>query len=104
MRLSLARTALALVVCATISSSCTETPISPIKPTPTPVVQKDAYAIDARISEIHYDNTGTDANEHVRVSFPVGTNITGWRVIPYNGNGGATYTPIVTLTSLTATT
>lgn len=49
------------------------------------------------INEIHYDNTGTDANEGVEIAGPAGTDLTGWQVIPYNGNGGATYTPVGTL-------
>jgi DNA/RNA endonuclease G (NUC1) len=44
-----------------------------------------------RISEFHYDNTGADADERVEVSAPAGTDLTGWRVILYNGSGGASY-------------
>ena len=44
-----------------------------------------------RISEIHYDNTGTDAGEAIEVSFPNGTNLTGWNIVLYNGSGGAVY-------------
>src|SRR5689334_24452494 len=44
-----------------------------------------------RISEIHYDNAGTDAGEAIEVSAPAGTDLTGWQVILYNGNGGASY-------------
>jgi DNA/RNA endonuclease G (NUC1) len=44
-----------------------------------------------RISEIHYDNTGTDAGEAIEVSFPAGTDITGWSIVLYNGSGGAVY-------------
>lgn len=44
-----------------------------------------------RISEFHYDNTGTDAGEKIEVSFPVGTDLTGWSIVLYNGSGGATY-------------
>jgi hypothetical protein len=52
---------------------------------------------DIRFSEIHYDNTGTDAGEAIEVSGPAGTDVSGWQVVLYNGNGGATYTPIMTL-------
>jgi hypothetical protein len=45
------------------------------------------------INELHYDNDGTDVAESVEVAGPAGTNLTGWRVVPYNGNGGVTYTP-----------
>lgn len=44
-----------------------------------------------RISEIHYDSTGTDAGERIEVSAPVGTSLSGWSIVLYNGNGGAAY-------------
>jgi DNA/RNA endonuclease G (NUC1) len=44
-----------------------------------------------RISEIHYDNAGTDAGEAIEISGPAGTNLTGYSLILYNGNGGAAY-------------
>jgi len=44
-----------------------------------------------RISEIHYDNTGTDAGEAIEISGPAGTDLTGWSIVLYNGNGGAAY-------------
>ena len=44
-----------------------------------------------RFAEIHYDNTGTDAGEAIEVSGPAGADVTGWQVILYNGNGGASY-------------
>jgi len=44
-----------------------------------------------RISEIHYDNTGADVGESVEVSAPAGTDLSGWRVVLYNGSGGASY-------------
>jgi len=44
-----------------------------------------------RISEIHYDNTGTDAGEAIEVAGPAGTDLTGWSLVLYNGNGGVSY-------------
>jgi DNA/RNA endonuclease G (NUC1) len=44
-----------------------------------------------RISELHYDNAGTDAGEAIEISGPAGTDLTGWQLILYNGNGGASY-------------
>jgi DNA/RNA endonuclease G (NUC1) len=44
-----------------------------------------------RISEIHYDNTGADVGEAIEISAPAGTDLTGWQVVLYNGNGGASY-------------
>ncbi|WP_127131589.1 ExeM/NucH family extracellular endonuclease [Georgenia sp. SYP-B2076] len=44
------------------------------------------------ISEIHYDNAGpADTGEAVEVQAPAGTDLTGWQLVRYNGNGGATY-------------
>jgi len=63
---------------------------------PHQVVQ--AYTTDSPIfiNEIHYDNDGTDANEAVEIAGPAGTDLTGWLLVPYNGNGGLQYssTPI----------
>ena len=43
-----------------------------------------------RISEFHYDNSGTDTGERVEISGPAGTDLTGWSVVFYNGsNPGA---------------
>jgi DNA/RNA endonuclease G (NUC1) len=50
-----------------------------------------ASAQDVRISEIHYDNSGTDVGEAIEISAPAGTDLTGWSVVLYNGSGGATY-------------
>ncbi|HEX6637624.1 MAG TPA: DNA/RNA non-specific endonuclease [Steroidobacteraceae bacterium] len=44
-----------------------------------------------RISEIHYDNVGTDTGESVEVSAPAGTDLTGWSLAFYNGANGETY-------------
>ncbi|MGA9595590.1 MAG: hypothetical protein WBV06_05515, partial [Acidimicrobiia bacterium] len=43
------------------------------------------------INEIHYDNTGSDSGEAVEVAGPAGTDLTGWSIVLYNGNGGASY-------------
>jgi uncharacterized repeat protein (TIGR01451 family) len=43
------------------------------------------------INEIHYDNAGTDSGEAIEVAGPAGTNLTGWTIVLYNGNGGAAY-------------
>lgn len=46
----------------------------------------------AFINEIHYDNTGNpDTNERIEVAGPAGTNLAGWTLVLYNGNGGASY-------------
>lgn len=49
------------------------------------------------INEIHYDNSGGDVNEGVEIAGPAGTDLTDWTIVLYNGNGGATYSPLTTL-------
>ncbi|GIJ29618.1 multifunctional nuclease/2',3'-cyclic-nucleotide 2'-phosphodiesterase/5'-nucleotidase/3'-nucleotidase [Micromonospora qiuiae] len=43
------------------------------------------------ISEIHYDNAGTDVGEAIEIEAPVGFDLTGWRIVLYNGGNGAAY-------------
>ncbi len=43
------------------------------------------------LSEIHYDNVGTDTGEALEIEAPVGFDLTGWQLALYNGNGNATY-------------
>jgi len=43
------------------------------------------------INELHYDNDGGDAGEFVEVAGPIGTELTGFSLVLYNGNGGAVY-------------
>ncbi|MBW8745441.1 MAG: hypothetical protein JF628_14085, partial [Sphingomonas sp.] len=43
------------------------------------------------INEIHYDNIGTDTGEKVEIAGPAGTDLGGWTVVAYNGNGGVVY-------------
>lgn len=43
------------------------------------------------ISEIHYDNGGTDTGEMVEVHLPPGTTSAGLSVVLYNGSNGAVY-------------
>jgi DNA/RNA endonuclease G (NUC1) len=66
-----------------------------VGPSRAPALQADVtVATDlpaVRISEIHYDNTGTDAGEAIEISGPAGTDLTGWRIVLHNGSGGAAY-------------
>ena len=43
------------------------------------------------INEFHYDNTGADTGEFVEVTATAGTDLTGYSLVLYNGNGGAPY-------------
>jgi hypothetical protein len=53
-----------------------------------------AQAASVFINEIHYDNTGGDTGEAIEIAGPAGTNLTGWSLLLYNGNGGALYNTI----------
>ncbi|HEX6060220.1 MAG TPA: DNA/RNA non-specific endonuclease [Gemmatimonadaceae bacterium] len=44
-----------------------------------------------RFSEIHYDNFDVDVGETIEVEGPAGTDLAGWSIVLYNGNGGAPY-------------
>ncbi|ROT27950.1 ExeM/NucH family extracellular endonuclease [Micromonospora sp. HM5-17] len=48
-------------------------------------------AVSPFISEIHYDNAGTDTGEAIEVEAPAGYDLTGWQLVLYNGNNGAAY-------------
>jgi uncharacterized protein len=54
-------------------------------------VQEVVSLPDVHISEFHYDNASTDTGEMVEVYGPAGTDLTGWTIVLYNGNGGVTY-------------
>ncbi|GIM93446.1 ExeM/NucH family extracellular endonuclease [Paractinoplanes toevensis] len=48
----------------------------------------------AFISEIHYDNAGTDSGEAIEIQAPVGFDLSGWKIVLYNGDastGGGSY-------------
>ncbi len=54
-------------------------------------------ALTIWINEFHYDNDGTDSEEFIEIAGPAGTDLTGWSISLYNGNGAASYN-IVSLT------
>jgi len=43
------------------------------------------------ITEIHYDNEGTDVGEAIEVTGPTGMDLSGYSLLLYNGNGGTVY-------------
>ena len=47
------------------------------------------------VNEFHYDNEGADANEFIEIAGPAGTNLAGWQLSLYNGNGGTEYSTII---------
>lgn len=66
----------------------------PLDGVPTSTTIPSSPATSCWINEVHYDNTGTDVGEFVEVAGPAGTNLTGWTVVLYNGNGGGSYATI----------
>lgn len=50
-----------------------------------------AHATSVFINEIHYDNAGGDVGEFFEVAAPIGTDLTGWSVVFYNGSNGTSY-------------
>lgn len=44
-------------------------------------------AVTPHLSEIHYDNVGTDAGEAIEVAADPGADLSGWSVVLYNGEG-----------------
>jgi hypothetical protein len=50
----------------------------------------DACVANAWINELHYSNTGGDADEGVEIAAPAGTDLTGWTVVAYEGTDGTT--------------
>lgn len=50
-----------------------------------------AQATNVFINEIHYDNAGGDVGEFFEVAAPVGTDLSAWSVVFYNGSNGTTY-------------
>lgn len=49
---------------------------------------------DVFINELHYDNSGTDANERVEIIGNAGTSLSGWKVVLYNGGDRRAYQTI----------
>ena len=43
------------------------------------------------VNELHYDNRGVDLNEAVEIAGPAETDLTGWRLVLYNGSDGRDY-------------
>ena len=62
-----------------------------------PAVAAAAEPTRPYVSELHYDNDGTDEGEFVEVTLPPGTSVDGWSVVLYNGNGGGVYGTAETL-------
>lgn len=56
-------------------------------------VSQTAFSQAIFINEIHYDNAGGDVGEAIEIAGPSGTDASILTIVPYNGSGGASYTP-----------
>lgn len=61
----------------------------------------NAHAVSVFFNEIHYDNAGADTNEAIEIAGPVGTDLTGWSILLYSGNGRNVYNTINLTGSIT---
>ncbi|MGB5930045.1 MAG: endonuclease/exonuclease/phosphatase family protein, partial [Cyclobacteriaceae bacterium] len=46
------------------------------------------------VNELHYDNSGSDTGEGIEIAGTAGTDLTGYSLVLYNGNGGSVYNTI----------
>ncbi|MEZ6131872.1 MAG: choice-of-anchor I family protein [Planctomycetaceae bacterium] len=58
------------------------------------IIDDDAPAPVVWINEFHYDDDAGDLNEFVEVAGTAGTDLTGWTIVHYNGNGGGVISTI----------
>ncbi len=76
---------------ANVTVACTAIPTAPA------VIATDACdpagIVDGPvwINELHYDNVGGDVGEFIEVAGRTGTNLAGYTIFLYNGNGGGAY-------------
>ena len=76
------------IIRATAANGVSNTASVHVNPGPTP------SSSPVRFNEIHYDNIGTDTGEAIEVEGPAGTDVTGYSIVLYNGNGGVTYNSV----------
>ena len=77
------------IITATAPSGVSASSTITVSAAPPPPPPSDLPAV--RFSLLHYDNAGTDVNEALEVAGPAGTDLAGWSIVLYNGNGGASY-------------
>lgn len=54
-------------------------------------ISGSAMATPVFINELHYDNGGADAGEAIEIAGPVGSDLSGWQLVLYNGSSGVVY-------------
>ena len=55
------------------------------------LISSNLYGQTVFISEIHYDNSGSDVNEGFEITAPAGTDLSCFEIEFYNGSGGSNY-------------
>ena len=88
-----------LVLAMLLAACAGDAALSPVSPS-APRLAVSAAVGTVRISEIHYDNAGTDEGEAIEVTGPAGTDLTGWTLVRYNGSNSLPYTTPAQLTAL----
>lgn len=81
----------ACAAAAVVLSSCGDRQILDPAAAPGPSFLTIGAERGVRFSELHYDNAGADTGEAVEIAGPAGTDLAGWTVVLYNGNGGTAY-------------
>ena len=82
----------AICMIALFAWSCADAPTQPdTQVVPFAPMHVLTPADGVRISEIHYDNSGTDTGETIEIAGPAGTSLDGWSVVLYNGSNGSVY-------------
>ncbi len=74
-------------IVATAANGAADTAMLSVTAAPPPPPESPSV----RFTEIHYDNDGVDVGEAIEIEGPAGTDVTGWRILLYNGSGGAVY-------------
>ena len=54
-------------------------------------MQRHVQAQAVFINELHYDNSGADANEGLEIAGPAGTDLSAYKLVFYNGANGSSY-------------
>lgn len=72
------------------------------EPEPEPELPPAPAVVVMFINEIHYDNAGADINEGVEIAGTAGTDLTGYKILLYNGSPTQLklYNPVTTLSGV----
>ncbi len=73
---------------AKVHSGATDSATVTVTVNATPVISDQSLVF---INEIHYDNDSGDVGEAIEIAGPAGLDVTGWKLVLYNGSGGGMY-------------